>query len=246
MSAGGLRYKIRQYGWAAFVTTLIFTFLSIYIFYRRGYYDLYIANKVFAGVSALLLGIVLLIGLASRFFTVFDPLLRHRKELGIVVFYLAVVHGIVSFFFLPSKFPMANFIDKTNWPFIFGLTATIILFGIFLISNDSAMKFIGGKKWWWLQNWGARVGFVLVGLHVFVMKWKGWVNWYKVGGEKSLVHPEWPGASIIVAWFMVFVVLIRVAEILSPRFGKLVWYLSAVLLPTIYVVTFWWGTRFVG
>lgn len=239
------KYQFQQYGFAFLVVTFLFVVLSIYLFYRRGYYDLYIANKIFAGVSAVLLGIVLLIGPGGRLFSFPDRYVQYRKELGIVAFFLALIHGIVSFFFMPLKFPISGFLGTLNWPFIFGLVATIILIGIFLISNDRAMNALGREKWWRLQYRGMRIAFILALLHVFIMKWGGWVKWYKVGGGKELVHPEWPGAGLLVGWFMVFVIFIRLAEFISPKFGRVVWYMSFITLPLIYIVTFWWGGHFV-
>lgn len=239
------KYQFQQYGAALAVTVLLFVILSVYLFFRRGYYDLYIANKIFAGVSAILLGIVLLLGPLSRLFSFPDRYVEYRKEMGIVAFFLAFIHSIVSLFFLPSKFPLARFIEKLNWPFIFGLIATIILIAIFFISNNRAMNAIGREKWWRWQYWGARFAFALIFLHVFIMKWGGWVKWYKVGGGKELARPEWPGAGLLVGWFMVFVVLVRLAEFVSPKLGRTIWYVSVIFLPVIYIATFWWGRQFV-
>lgn len=239
------KYQFQQYGAALVVAIPLFAVLSVYLFYRRGYYDLYIANKVFAGVATILLGIVLLIGPLSRLFSFPDRYVQYRKELGIVAFFLTLTHGIVSIFFMPSKFSLSEFLGTLNWPFIFGLAATIVLVVIFFISNDRAMIAIGRERWWRLQYWGVRLAFILVFLHVFVMKWDGWVKWYKVDGGSNLVHPEWPGAGLLIGWFMVFVVLVRLAEFVSPRLGRMAWYVSVIILPVIYIVTFWWGRQFI-
>ncbi|MDZ7586216.1 MAG: hypothetical protein U0946_00540 [Patescibacteria group bacterium] len=238
-------YQFKQYSTAVLPALIIFGFLSIYLFFRRGYYDLYIANKVFAGTAAILLGIVLLIGPLSRSFSYPDRLLQYRKELGIIAFFLALIHGISSFFLLPDKFPTQQFFGSGLWPFVFGLTAIIILTGLFLISNSKAMAVFNGKLWWQLQSWGLRLGFTFIFLHVFVMKWSGWVKWYQVGGSKELVHPEWPGAGLLVGWFMAVVVLVRLAECGGPRLGRAIWQVSVVALPIIYVVTFWWGRQLI-
>ena len=121
------KYQFQQYGMAFAAAAILFVALSVYLFYRRGYYDLYIANKVFAGVAAVLLGIVILIGPGSRLFSFPDRYVQYRKELGIVAFFLALIHGIASFFFLPSKFPLSGFLGTLNWPFVFGLIATAFL-----------------------------------------------------------------------------------------------------------------------
>jgi len=64
-------YQFKQYAAAILSALIIFGFLSIYLFFRRGYYDLYIANKAFAGAGTILLGLVLLIGPLSRIFAGF-------------------------------------------------------------------------------------------------------------------------------------------------------------------------------
>ena len=239
------KYQFQQYGAAFIVAVISFVALSVYLFYRRGYYDLYIANKVFAGVAAVLVGIVILIGPGSRLFSFPDRYVQYRKELGVVAFFLALIHSVVSFFFLQDKFPARKFLSAEWWPFIFGLTATIVLIAIFFISNDRAMMALGREKWWRLQYWGVRLAFALILLHVFIMKWSGWVKWYQVGGSKELVRPEWPGAGLLVGWFMVFVVFIRLAEFVNPKLGWLACYISAIVLPFIYIATFWWGRQFI-
>lgn len=237
-------FEFRQYGAALAVAAPLFIILSTYLFFRRGYYDLYIANKVFAGVAAILLGIVLLIGPLSRFFSVFDRFVQYRKELGIVAFFLAIAHGIFSFFFLPKHFPTERFFTSGLWPFIFGLSATVFLIGLLAISTERSMRALGGRLWWPLQYWGIRIAFLFTALHVFIMKWNGWVRWYKVGGGKELAHPEWPGAGLLVGWFIAFVVLIRLAEFGGQRIGRFVWYASIIALPLIFIGTFLWGSRF--
>lgn len=239
------KYEFQQYGIAFATAAPFYVALSFYLFFRRGYYDLYIANKIFAGVAAILFGIVLVLGPGSRLFSFLDRYVQYRKELGIIAFFLALIHSLVSLFFLPSKFSLAKYFATLNWPFIFGLAAIILLIAVFAISNHWASTVIGQARWWRLQYWGARVVFTLVALHVFLMKWEGWVKWYKVGGEQYLVRPEWPGAGILVAWFMVFVALIRLAEFINSKLGRAVWYMSAVLLPLVYIATFVWGRQFV-
>ena len=228
----------RQYGPPLWVTGILFISLSLYLFFRRGYFDLYISNKIYAGVAAILLGMVLLLGPLGRLFSFADNYVHYRKELGIIAFILAVIHGVVSLFFLPARFPLSSYIGALNWPFIFGLVATVFLIAIFFISNEKAMLMIGGKTWWRIQNWGIRIAFILVMLHVFIMKWGSWIKWYRAGGSAELVHPEWPGAGLLVGWFMAFVLFIRLIESFGKTPGRLAWYFSAFALPLVYILTF--------
>ena len=238
------KYQLQQYGAALALAVPIFVSLSLYIFYRRGYYDLYIANKAFAGDAAVLLGVVFLLGPLSRFFVIFDRYLQYRKEIGMVAFFLALIHGLVSIFFLPSKFPMSRYVSTLNWPFVFGLAGLVVLVMLFFISNSWVENRLGTERWWWLQNWGLRLVVGLTVLHVFVMKMNGWLSWYKVGGEATLAHPELPGGGLLVGWFLTFAVLVRLSEFGGVRFGRLVWYFCVVTLPIVFFATFWWGSGF--
>lgn len=237
-------YQFRQYAAALLLASLFFGLLSVYIFYRRGYYDLYIANKALAGSSAILLAIVFVQGPLSRFFNIFDRYLQYRKELGIVAFFLALIHGLVSFFFLPSKFPLAGYMATTNWPFIFGLVGLLVLTILFLISSGLVEKVLGTRLWWFLHNWGLRLAVGLTILHVAVMKYRGWINWYKAGGESFLAHPELPGGGLLVGWILFFALVIRLSEFGGVRLGRLVWYLCVLALPLVLALTFWWGLAF--
>lgn len=93
-----------------------------------------------------------------------------------------------------------------------------------------------------MQNWGLRLIVFFTVLHVFVMKFNGWVRWYLVGGEATLARPELPGGGLLVGWLLFFAVLIRLAEFGGVKFARLVCYLSAVLIPLIFGFTFWWGS----
>lgn len=238
-------HEVRQYGMAFIAGALpIFTFFSLYIFYRRGFYDLYIANKAFANTAAVLLGIVLLIGPLSRYFAFPDRFLQYRKELGIIAFFSALLHVIVSLFFLPHIFPVTLYKTALYWPFFFGMIGIIGLAILFFISNDRAANVIGRGTWWTIQNWSVRIVFALVFFHVYVMKWKGWLEWYEIGGESKLAHPELPGGGLIAGWFMAFVVLVRLAEFGGSRFFRIAWYALSTLLIATYIGTFAWGIQF--
>ena len=218
---------------------------SYYIYIRRGYFDLYIANKVLAGVAAVLLGLTLLVGSLSRHFNRFGFLARYRKEFGFIAAFLAIAHALVSYFTLSDHFPVKVYYTSIFWPFIFGLLSAVIIVLLLVISNNATMKKFGGSVWWFLQQWGARLAFIFLALHVFVMKFSSWVSWYQTGGAANLKRPEWPGAGLLVGWFILFVVLIRFSELFGANASKIFWYISTIALPVIFVLTFFWGQQFV-
>src|SRR3989344_3514766 len=53
--------QIRQYFMVFILSLAVAGVFSLYLFYRRGYYDLFVLNKVLASASLALLGIVLYI-----------------------------------------------------------------------------------------------------------------------------------------------------------------------------------------
>ncbi len=225
----------RKYGRSILSSLAIFTALSFYLYLRRGYFDLGIANKVFAATSLIVLAVVLLIGTLGRLYNLFDSLLAYRKHLGIVSFFLAFVHGMLSLFFLSNRFPLeyylANFLV-----FILGLTGLVILGYLFLISLKKIIQKMDPRVWWSHQVWGARIAGVLVFLHLVVLKYPGWVRWFKDGGGDDLVRPYLPPASVIAAVFGSFVILARVAELINRKHAKTI--IPIIFLTSVLFVGF--------
>lgn len=216
-----MKYEsLKKYAIAVFSGLIIFFGLSFYLFLRRGYFDLYIANKVFAGTSLIILAVVLLIGSLGRLYNLFDPWLVYRKHLGIISFVFAFLHGVVSLFFLPSRFTL-NYFLTNYFTFGLGLVALLILGYLFFISFDKFIGKMDPKKWWAYQVWGARIAGVMVFFHLVLMKYSGWIRWYQNGGNDELVRPFMPPASIIAAVFGLLVILIRVFELINQKLVKI-------------------------
>lgn len=134
--------QLRQWAVAGFWGLVIFILFSFYLFFKKGQYNLYLANKAAAEAALALLGVVLLIGVLSRLYTRFDSLVMYRKELGIVCFFLALAHFLISFFFLPDRFDLFYF--QKNWlTFILGLAGLLLLTYLFVISFEFLIEKIG-------------------------------------------------------------------------------------------------------
>ncbi|MDP3986497.1 MAG: ferric reductase-like transmembrane domain-containing protein [Candidatus Veblenbacteria bacterium] len=244
-SAAYWHERMYEYGVALGLAIVQFVAFSVYLYGRRGFYDLFIINKAFAGVAAVLLGIVLLLGPLGRMFNMFDKYLRFRKELGIMAFFFALMHTVSSLFFLPGRFPLERYFTTGKWPFLFGLIGIVVLMAIFAISNNRAIQRMTAHRWWFWQRWGIRIALAAVALHVGIMKVPGWIEWYRQGGSTQLVRPEWPGLGILIAWFMIVVIVVRIAEAINIKVGKIVWYSCVFFLPVIYLATFIWGRQFI-
>lgn len=233
--------------WALAVATcgVVFSVFSVYLYLRRGYYDLYIINKALGSASLGGIGIVLLIGPLCRIYQRFDRMAIYRKELGIVSFAAGFFHTIISLFFLPSHFALASFVTYTSLnrglvPFLFGLGSIIVFSLLTVISFEAVKRRIKNDTWWHWQYWGVRIAFLLLFLHVVVMKYPGWIDWYVKGGT-GLARPFMPPGSIIAGSFGLFILLVRLVELTDAKIARII---IPVLL--LFLIVFWiesvaWG-----
>ncbi len=213
--------SLRDYTIASLIAASLIAFFTLYLSYRRGYiFDapptadaLYVFNKIIIGAGTVLLAFTFLIGPIVRYFDRYDTWLSYRKEIGIVGAFLAFAHVIISYFFLPLKFPRAWF-DFSETEFAAGIIGTTILLLLFLLSFKQVITWIEGGRWWFFQRWGLRLVIVATLIHVYVMKWSGWVKWWKQGGTVTpeLAHPLIPGLGLLVTIFLTWVVIIRLYE----------------------------------
>lgn len=213
---------LRDYIIAGLLAATVLAFFSLYLITRRGYFfdapvtadPLYVPNKALAGASVTLLALTFLIGPLSRYFDRWDHLLSYRKEIGIVGAFLGFFHALVSYFFLPLKFPR-EWIDFSSLEFGAGLVGVFLLVFLFVLSLKRVIAIMDGRRWWLWQRWGLRLAILATLIHVYVMKWSGWVKWIKQGGGSptpELAHPFMPGLGLLVMLFVTWVVIIRLYE----------------------------------
>lgn len=229
--------SLQRYTWSLLASVGLFALSSSYIFLRRGYYTLFIANKALGGVALILIGIILLIGPLSRLYQRFDSFVVFRKALGIVAFIFALVHSVVSFFYLPEKFPLTYFLQDNLAPFLFGLAALLLLIALFILSFRFMEQKINSSLWWQWQYRGIRIAAFFVLLHVVIAKYPGWFKWFSVGGSEELSRPFMPPASLIFGSFWLFVFLVRLGEYLGTRMARRV-----TLLLFLLLLSFWVGS----
>lgn len=213
--------SVRDYLISLLTAASLMGFFSLYLFFRRGYmFDapptadtLYVFNKVVIGAGTTLLAFTFLIGPITRYFDRLDTWLGYRKEIGIVGGFLAVSHALISYYFLPLKFPQST-LDFTSLTFAAGLIGVFLLIFLFLISFKKAIEILGASHWWFLQRWGLRVVIIATLIHVYAMKWEGWVKWFEQGGKVTpeLAHPLIPGLGMLVTLFVTWVVIVRSYE----------------------------------
>ncbi|MBI5620137.1 ferric reductase-like transmembrane domain-containing protein [Candidatus Gottesmanbacteria bacterium] len=240
------REQLRQYGVAILAALPVFATLSVYLYLRRGYYDLYIANKAFGSTSLIVIGIVLLIGPLSRLYQRFDTWVTYRKELGIVGFVAALAHTLISLFLLPDKFAFASFFKLTSLnrglvPFLFGLGSIIIFFILAVMSLDAVIRRMDKAVWWRWQYRGVRIAALLLYFHVVVMKYPGWISWFEKGGSSELARPFMPPGSLFAGSFGLFVLLVRLVELTGVKVARVATPILFALLLSFWVGSYIWG-----
>lgn len=209
---------VRQYVVAAIATVLAVFGIYQYAAVRYGVGGLSTLNKSLATSTLFLLGTVLLLGPLARQFQVFDRLLKYRKELGVLTFFTALVHVYLSMFPLARRGPWGLYLSQPLSAYS-GLAALIIMFLLLLISNSFMEQILGMKLWWKIQNWGARAAFILIAIHMTVLKYSGWGPW--LTKRDSL-----PPLAILGVVFAVFVLLVRGSEFFVPKTSRIITQLS--------------------
>lgn len=192
-----------------------------------------------ASGTLFLLGFVLLMGPLSRMFAIFDWALKFRKELGITTFFTALTHVYLVMFPLARNGPWGLYRSRpfSAYP---GLEALIVLFVLLVFSWNWSMKLLGTKLWWELQYWGARLAFVLIGVHMVVLKYKTIVSW-AMPGNLPEAGSHVPPLIVWEAQFLLLVLVIRLSELFGVKIARIITQISTVL---VLVVLLW--TTFAG
>jgi hypothetical protein len=66
-----------------------------------------------------------------------------------------------------------------------------------------------------------------------------WLSWYRLDNfDNNVMRPFLPDFGLLVWWFMVFVIFVRIAEYIRPNLGRIAFYITSLVLPIIYITTF--------
>lgn len=222
---------VRQYLVAAAVAAGLVGGLALYLTARRGYFDLSIVNKSVANSSLLLLGIVLLLGPLCRLYRRFDKWVNYRKELGILAFFLGAAHVYLSMFPLARGGPFSLFGAKPLAASL-GLVGLLLMFFLFLSSFEKIKNRLGVARWWKIQYTGVRFAAIALLLHMTLLKYSEWGKWLS-GDTGNIAIPSLPPASLLVALFSAFVLLVRLSELAGIRIARITVPVSFFLLVVV-------------
>lgn len=205
------REELNRWVKALTITAFVFLLWTYYLVLRRGYFNLYILNKVAGSAAAVVAAVTLLIGPLSRRFSNFIQFMTIRRHLGLAAFGLAIFHFVASTFFLPDHFTIAGLVAR--WPSMLpGLVAVLIWVYLAFISRNSKIISMGAQVWKKHQQLFGWLAFIAVYLHLVIMKYQGWLTWFagKTKQTPELFNPSYPPASLGVLVAMTGVLVYRI------------------------------------
>lgn len=195
---------------------IIFALFSTYLYLRRGYYNLYIINKVFGSTAVVLAGITLIVRPLSQKFKYLVQIMTIRRNLGILAFIMALFHTIASLV-QQKRFLFPDWYLKEIIPVIAGILALTIWVYMTYISRNSMIKKLGVEIWKKRLSRAGMIAFVLIFIHISTMKYEGWLRWIngKVIASPELKNPNYIPASILV--FLVILVIFGIRIFNKPK-----------------------------
>lgn len=183
-------------------------------------------NKATADTSITLLGIVLLIGPFSRLFTRFDKMLIQRKLLGIYAFLFGLAHTLIALFVTGS---ISRYFSPPTPAPVTGLLSVLIMLVLFALSFDTIIGKLSRKTWWKIQYRGLRLAALLALTHVVLLKIS---RWFPLKPDALIP------ASLTVSLFILYVLVVRLAELLPKPIATKLINLLSLIFPISLLVLF--------
>ncbi len=211
-----------RWGQSIVIALLVVGLMIGYYRLRGSAIEPFYLNKIFGAVAVILAGLTMLVGPMLSHKPEWKTLIGFRRPLGLLAFAAALTHATLLLFFLGARFPLAYY-QKEWWPVGLGILAFLAWSGLVYISRDSQVMSLGFPRWKFLQNWGGRIGFVLVLLHVTSLKYEGWIQWITKDpkGPAGLVNSPYPPSSLIVFVIMVSIIVFRLFHLVfGPKASK--------------------------
>ena len=165
---------------------LVFT-LYLIVFHQEA--DVFALNRVIADVSILLIGYSISVGVIHKIFRFGGYFNARRRELGLLGFYLAIVHGALTFLILDDALATLTSADNLSG-FLIAVLTLLLLFGMTIISVDAIKSRLGTDKWRALLSLGIYV-YGLGIAHAAIKVMPHLTNWLAS-------EDEWMPLSVIV------------------------------------------------
>lgn len=184
----------------------VFLFTTLYVSLERGAFTLGVVNKASAHTAFILIGISFALSSICYFWNFLDSKIVYRKDIGLSGFAFAMAHGIISFWFLPNRFPFPEYYlaSENILSFIFAVSALLIYAVMAAISNHFATHILGGVLWRYLLRLGY-VAYVYTILHFALQEYEEWIGWF--AHRETVIPPS----SFFLFLFGMLIILLRIS-----------------------------------
>lgn len=201
---------LKRWGKSIAIAAIVFLILSLYLYTRRGYYNLYIINKALGSSAVVLAGMTLLIGPLSKKLPTFARYMTIRRHVGLLAFLVALLHIIVSLA-QTQRFAWFSWYLNEWIPVTAGLVAIAVWSYMTYLSRNTKIQEMGADLWKKHLSIAGKIGFLAIFLHLTIMKYEGWIQWWNglVKQTPELANPSYPPASLFVFFFMLVVIAYR-------------------------------------
>jgi DMSO/TMAO reductase YedYZ heme-binding membrane subunit len=178
----------------------------LYYFAQRGRFSFSTLNSAFGDVSILLIGLSFALSGICYYWNFADHFIIYRKQLGVVGFSYAMIHGLISLFFLEEARPiLLYYLQSENvLAFTSAVVALLIYAGMVIVSTKYVIHQIGGAMWRKLLRVGYIAYFLSV-LHFGLQSYPYWVRW--LSGKSTNMLPSF---GLITFLFGVAVLFLRI------------------------------------
>lgn len=167
-----------------------------------------VVNRTMSSGTFLLMGLVLLLGPLHRLYGGFwRTVFMFRKEIGVLTFIAAFIHANYSLFILSAN-PL-RFFEVQPWSAIPAIVGFIILVVLYLFSYPRIQRTLRPGTWWKLQYTGARMAFLVMLVHIVVLRWASWSVWFT---EWLQGKDYYPPLALLAAIFAFYVLSVKVIE----------------------------------
>jgi DMSO/TMAO reductase YedYZ heme-binding membrane subunit len=193
-------------------SALMFAIVSLYLIIGSQDYTLAIANRAFADTGFIIIGLSFAVSNAAKFLPGVASKVMYRRDLGLAGFAFVVAHGVTSLFLLSNLFPFPEYYLEQSHilPFLFAVYAFLIYLDMALISNNLAIRLLGGQTFRTLLRFGY-AAYIFSTLHFALKQYSEWITWIQT------FNPVLPPEGLLLFLFGLVVLGLRIATLVANR-----------------------------
>lgn len=166
---------VRLWAYSLLFSVLITVLCGAYVRMYFHTFSTRVLNETFADAGLIIIGCSFALSGICYFWNFLDTKIVYRKYLGLIGFFLIVLHVLLSLFFVP--FPITDYFTPAHrTAFTAALISLVIFVCMAFISNRYAVHQLGGAHWRILLRTGYAAYFLAL-IHFALRKGPEWDRW---------------------------------------------------------------------